>query len=77
MEKLTKKNLIEQLKDVPDDAVLCIHAKTPLTGNAVYMDVELEPHIYKHKELIILTSEGLNLTIESDTELIKDGVEEL
>ena len=77
MEKLTKKNLIEQLKDVPDDAVLCIHAKTPLTGNAVYFDVELETSIFQRKELIILTSEGLNLTIESDTELIKEGVDEL
>lgn len=73
MSYLSKKELIEKIKDCPDDARVCIRAHTPYSGDALYLDATIFVHEDEILgEKIILTSDGLNQTIEADTELIKE-----
>ena len=67
MEMLTKKGLINQLSDVDDNTLICIRCKTP-SGDAAYYDLDLEVL----DQGIVLHSEGLDLTIEADIEMIKE-----
>ena len=68
MRKLTKRMLLNKLSDIDDDTLICIRCKTPYTGNSVYYDVDMEIL----DQGIILHSDGLDLTVEADTEMIKE-----
>lgn len=68
MKRVTKKDLIESLDDVDDNAPVCIRCRTPYTGNGVYYDIDLEIL----DQGIILHSNGLDLTVEADMEMIKE-----
>lgn len=68
MRRLTKKTLIDKLVDVDDDTQICIRCKTPYSGNSVYYDLDLQII----DQLIILHSDGLDLTVEADMEMIKE-----
>lgn len=67
MNMLTKKTLLDKLVNVDEDTLICIRCKTPYSGNCVYYDLDLEIL----DQGIILHSNGLDLTVEADMEMIK------
>lgn len=67
MNALTKKTLIKQLCYIDEDKRICIRCKTP-SGDTLYYDLDM----LINEQGIILHSEGLDLTIEADTEMIKN-----
>lgn len=69
MGMLTKGMLLKELDTIDEDTPICIRCKTPYSGNCVYYDLDLEIL----DQGIIIHSDGLDLTVEADTEMIKEG----
>lgn len=70
--RITKKDLLDFLKDVPDDSVFAIRCKGLDDGDVLFYDVKCNVSTVRGKSIFYVISDGLDMSIEGEKEMLKE-----